>query len=215
MLPPMSPRPLARRERLALCDEALAQGEDAPTLCGDWTAKDLVAHCLVREYHPVAAAGLVLPPLASFADREVTRLARTDFNVLVERLRRRGPTVFSVPLVDRVFNTLEYFVHHEDVRRAQTGWRPRELPAEDEDTLWSAISTYGKGLVRPAGVPVVIRRSDTGATATLRRGSDPVVMTGRPSEIALRLFGREQVTDVTLEGPPDRVEQFRSASFGV
>ena len=215
MLPLMSRPPLARRERTALCDQALAQGEDAPTLCGDWTAKDLVAHCLVREYNPVAAAGLVVPPLEPLADREVARVARKDFTVLVERLRRRGPTVFSLPLVDRVFNTLEYFVHHEDVRRAQPGWTARELPPEDQDTLWTAIRTYGRGLVRPAGVPVRIRRADTGATATLRRGSDPVVLSGLPAEIALHLFGRDQVVGVTLDGPADRVEQFRSATFSV
>ena len=48
---------LARRERAALCDLALVLGEDAPTLCGAWTAKDLVAHLLVRERSPLAVSG--------------------------------------------------------------------------------------------------------------------------------------------------------------
>lgn len=211
----MSPTSLARRERLALCDEVLVQGEDAPTLCGDWTAKDLVAHCLVREYSPVGGPGLVISPLEGLTAREMARVSKRDFAVLVERLRKRGLTPFSLPLVDRVFNTLEYFVHHEDVRRAQPGWGPRDLDAEDQDALWTAVSAYGKGLVRPAGVPVVIRRSDTGARSTLRRGHEPVIVTGLPSEVALHLFGRVEVSDVELDGPPDRVERFRNASFGV
>ena len=215
MLLPMSRPPLARRERTALCDEALAQGGDAPTLCGDWTAKDLVAHCLVREYNPVAAAGIVVPPLGPLADREVARLSKKDFTVLVERLRRRGPTVFSLPGVDQLLNTLEYFVHHEDVRRAQPGWKPRTLEPDDEDTLWRAIRLSGRGLVRPVGVPVRIVRVDTGASATLRRGSEPVVLTGMPSELVMLLFGRSEVFEVSVDGPPDRVEQFRSATLSV
>lgn len=211
----MSTSSLARRERVGLCDEALAQGEDAPTLCGDWTAKELVAHCLVREYNPVAGLALVVSPLGPLADREASRVARKDFTVLVERLRRRGPTVLSLPGVDQVFNTLEYFVHHEDVRRAAPSWRARDLPTEDQDVLWRAIQAYGRGLVRPAGVPVKIRRSDTGAVATLRRGAGPVLITGLPSEIVLHLFGREQVSDVELTGPADAVARFRGADFEV
>lgn len=211
----MSPLSLARRERVALCDEALAQGEDAPTLCGEWTAKELVAHCLVREYNPMAGLALAVPPLGPLADREAARVARKDFTVLVERLRRRGPTVLSLPGVDQVFNTLEYFVHHEDVRRAASPWRARDLPTEDQDVLWRAIQVYGRGLVRPAGVPVRIQRSDTGAGATLRRGEHPVVITGLPSEISLHLFGREQVSDVELSGPEDAVARFRGTTFEV
>ena len=127
MLPPMTSALLARRERLALCDLALALGEDAPTLCGDWTAKDLVVHLLIREYDPVAAAGLVVRPLGRVTELQMARKVRKDFGVLVEQLRRRGLTVYSLPPVDRVLNTLEYFVHHEDLRRAQPGWEPREL----------------------------------------------------------------------------------------
>lgn len=214
MLPLMGSPSLARRERAALCDEALVQGEDAPTLCGDWTAKDLVAHCLVREYSPLAGLGLVVSPLAGLADREVARVSRKDFTVLVERLRRRGPTPLSLPGVDELFNTLEYFVHHEDLRRAAPGWEPRELGADDQDTLWRAISVFGKGLVRPVGVPVVIRRSDTEQSAVLRRGDDPVTLHGLPSELALRLFGRDQVREVRYDGTQDRVAAFTSARLG-
>ena len=216
MLPTMTRALLARRERIALCDLVLALGEDAPTLCGEWTAKELVVHLLVREYDPVAAAGLVLPPLARVTELQMARKGRQDFAVLVERLRRRGPTVFSLRPVDKVLNTLEYYVHHEDVRRAQPGWTPRDLPREDEDAIWSALKVYGRGLVRPAGVPARIRRTDTGATAVLRRGSDPVVLSGLPSELSLALFGRQaQTHGVSADGPDDRVSRLWSADLGI
>ena len=216
MLPTMTTALLARRERIALCDLVLALGEDAPTLCGEWTTKELVVHLLVREYDPVAAAGLLVPPLARITELQMARKGRQDFAVLVERLRRRGPTVFSLRPVDKVLNTLEYYVHHEDVRRAQPGWSPRDLPREDEDAIWSALKVYGRGLVRPAGVPARIRRTDTGATAGLRRGSDPVVLSGLPSELALALFGRQaQTRGVSADGPEDRVSRLWTADLGI
>ena len=44
---------LARVERHALADTARTVGPDAPTLSGDWTARDLLAHLLVREHSPL------------------------------------------------------------------------------------------------------------------------------------------------------------------
>lgn len=215
MLRPMTGPSLARRERHALCDLALVLGEDAPTLCGGWDAKQLVVHLLVREYSPIGAAGIVVPPLEPLTEREMARVGRKDFGVLVERLRRRGPTPLSLPLVDEAFNTLEYFVHHEDLRRAQPDWAPRDLSQDDEDTLWRSLRVYGPGLVRPVGCPVKVRRTDTGRTVTLRRGSDPVVLSGAPSEIALHLFGRDRVRGLEFAGPADRVARLKRADLGV
>lgn len=215
MLHTMTETLLARRERLALCDLALALGEDAPTLCGGWSAKDLVVHLLVREHSPLGAAGIVLPPLEPLTQRAMSRVGRQDFTVLVERLRRPGLTPYALPPVEAVLNTLEYFVHHEDLRRAQPGWEPRLLDRRDESRLWAAIGTAGRGLVRPAGVPVLIRRADSGREKVLRRGADPVVVTGPPSEIALLLFGREQVRGVELTGPPDAVATLRRSDLGI
>lgn len=210
----MSTPSLARRERRELCNLALTLGEDAPTLCGDWDAKDLVVHLLVRESSPLGAAGIAVPALARLTDREMERVGRRDFAVLVERLRRPGLTPYALPPVERLFNTLEYFVHHEDLRRAQPGWEPRTLTGEDETRIWRAITVAGKGLVRPAGVPVTICRSDTGDTSSLRGGADPVVVTGLPSELAFGLFGRDQVRGLEFAGPADRIARLRRADLG-
>jgi uncharacterized protein (TIGR03085 family) len=200
---------LARRERDALCDTALVLGEDAPTLCDPWTAKDLVCHLLVRERSPLSGIGMI-PPLSGLPEWGMSRLARQDFRVLVERLRGHGLTPMAIPPVDKLLNTVEFFVHHEDLRRAQEGWEPRELAQADRDELWRAVKGYGGRLVKDAAVPVRARRTDTGATTTLRKGDDPVVVSGPPTEVLFFLFGRDQIRDVTFEGSADAVESVRS-----
>jgi uncharacterized protein (TIGR03085 family) len=205
----------ARRERRALCDLALAVGEDAPTLSGDWDVKDLVCHLLVRETSAIGAPGIVVAALSKLTDREMRRLRRQEFDALVERLRSPGLTPYAVPRIEALANTLEFFVHHEDIRRAQPEWRRRSLDAADQDALWGSIGFVGRGLVRGAGVPVAIRRTDTGKTTTLRRGEHPVEVAGPVSEIVLFLFGRDQTRDLAFEGPEERVAQLRRSSRGV
>jgi len=207
-------RSLARAERERLCETALAVGPDAPTLSGDWDVRSLLAHLLVRERDPIGAAGIQVGALASLAERSMERYAGRDFADLVSAVRR-ARTPLALPLVDDVVNTLEFFVHHEDIRRAQPGWEPRLLTRAEESALWTAVKIAGRGLVRPAGVPVSIRRSDGGATASLRRGADPVVVTGLPSEIVLFLFGRKATRGLDLTGPEASIAALRDADLGV
>ncbi|MEZ0580941.1 TIGR03085 family metal-binding protein [Nocardioides sp. MH1] len=204
----------AKAERARLCDLALEAGPDAPTLCGDWTVRELVAHLVLREHSPLSA-GIVVPPLAGITERATTRKAeRKDFEDLVERVRR-PLSPMALPGVDAALNTAEFFVHHEDIRRAGPGWSPRDLTGSEQDALWRVLRVSGKGLVRPAGVPVVARRTDTGAKTALRSGGDPVVVSGLPAELVLFVYGRGEVRDVTFEGPADRVEQLRTAKLGI
>ncbi len=203
----------ARAERDRLCDLALEAGPDAPTLCGDWTVRDLVAHLVVRENSPLSV-GIVVPPLASITDKETERVAKKPFDKLVGRVRKaRNP--MSLPGIDAAVNTAEYFVHHEDIRRATAGWEPRTLALDEQDALWNVARVSGRGLIRPAGVPVLVRRTDTGAQTNLRAGSDPVVISGLPSEIVLFLYGRRETYGLTFEGPEERVDQLRAARLGI
>jgi uncharacterized protein (TIGR03085 family) len=206
---------LVRRERHALCETALALGPDVPTLCGGWNARDLVAHLLVRENSMVGAAGITFPPMSGFTERAMARAGRAPFPEMVEKLYDPGLTPYRLPGVERLTNTLEYLVHHEDLRRAQPGWTPRRLPAADEDELWQLIKGAARLATRKAGVPIVVRRSDRpGEEATIRKGDDPVVVTGRPSELTLFFFGRDQLDGVTFDGPPASVTTLRESSLG-
>ncbi len=211
--------PMSRSERAALCNAALEAGERAPTLCGAWTVKDLVIHLLLRERDPLAAPGIVVPRLERLTQRSARRLAESDFVTLVERVRN-GPPPWSpmvLPQVDKVVNTLEYFVHHEDIRRATPGWAPRELTDRERRTVFKAVSVAGKGLVRPVGVPVEIAWRDGARTrsAVLRKGDDPVVVSGDPAELTMFLFGRAQHTGLTFDGPPAAVEVLTAGRLGI
>jgi uncharacterized protein (TIGR03085 family) len=209
---------LARRERHALCDTALALGPDAPTLCGGWTARELVAHLLVRENSAWGAAGIAFSPVAGLTERAMARAARAPYAEMVAKLHDPGLTPYRLPGVERLANTLEYFVHHEDLRRAQPGWQPRPLPGADEDELWKLLKGSAKLATRKADVPVVMRRSGWGdlppETATVRRGDHPVVVSGPPQELALFFFGRTRLRDVAVDGPPASVARLRHADLG-
>jgi uncharacterized protein (TIGR03085 family) len=207
---------MSRTERSALCDLALQVGEDQPTLCEGWTVKDLVVHLLVREGSP-GAAGILIPALSRLTDLSSRRLSGTDFPVLVERLRGGPPaySFYAVPKLDAMFNTLEYFVHHEDIRRARADWQPRELPAWQQKLLWKMIRVGGKGLVRDASVGIDLERSDAAERATLKDGDRSVVVRGLPAELVMFVFGRKRQARVELDGPADAVAALSSAGLGI
>jgi uncharacterized protein (TIGR03085 family) len=207
---------MSRTERSELCDLALQVGGDQPTLCEGWTVKDLVVHLLVREGSP-ASLGIALPPLAWLTEREYRRVGRRDLSVLVEKLRHGPPTLspYSVPKVEELVNTLEYFIHHEDIRRAQPDWSPRVLADEDQKLLWSMTRAAGKRMTRKAPVGVTIENSATGSRAVLKEGSPTVTVRGLPGEVALFVFGRKQQARVELLGDDDAVAGLSATSLGI
>ena len=210
-----SPRP-AQLERTALCDTALQVGEDQPTLCDGWDVKDLVVHLLVREGSP-AAAGIVLSPLAGVTDAVSRRVGRRDFAVLVEKLRSGPPRLspYAVPQLDSVLNTLEFFVHHEDIRRARPGWSARDLGEPLEKVLWKMLGTAGKGLLRRSPVGVTAENSVTGSRSVLKAGTPTVTVRGLPSEVTLFVFGRREQAQVDLLGDDADVARLTGTSLGI
>lgn len=200
---------LAARERASLCDLALAVGPEAPTLCEPWTVRDLVTHLLVRERQPLLAGGILVPQLRSVTARAMRSLAAQPYDELVGRLREAPAHVRAV---EPIVNTLEFFVHHEDIRRAASDWEPRALTVSDEAALWRFLSVTGRGLVRPAGVPVTLRAG--ARSAVLRRGQAPVVVNGSVSELTLFLFGRARTRDLDFDGPPEKISTLRNARLG-
>jgi uncharacterized protein (TIGR03085 family) len=210
---------MSRTERAALCNSALEAGEDAPTLCTGWAVKDLVIHLLIRERDPIAATAIMVPQLEKVAERKANRLAQQDFTALVERVRNGPPrwSPMAIPPVDQLVNSLEYFVHHEDIRRATPGWAPRELTDREQRILFKGAATAGKRFVKSVGVPVEIRWTDgqRERTAVLAAGDDPVVLTGEPGELTMFLFGRHQHAGLKFEGPQDAIDALKSGDLGI
>lgn len=209
---------LARRERAALCDLMDTVGPDAPTLCEGWTTYDLAAHLVLREDSPLAAMGIVLPPMERLADRGMDRLkARVDYPTLVDRVRQGPPrlSAFRPARFDRMANVMEYFVHHEDVRRAQPDWRPRDLDRRDQDTLWSRLVVMGRLLARTSSVGVELVRSDASAVRRVKGGEPTLVVRGLPAELALFTYGRGARADVEIDGDAEAQDAYQHGQFGL
>ena len=213
---------LAAQERRALTTLARQVGPDAPTLCEGWTVRDLVTHLVVREGSP-AALGTAVPALAGWLEKETARHGTEDFATLVDRLAEGPPrvSVFRVPGADRLLNTVEFVVHHEDVRRAQPGWEPRALPVETEDALWRSLQVAGRLAVVRVPLGVVAERTDTGtgtgagARITLKGGTPSVVVRGAPAEVLLFVHGRRDHAQVELVGDEASLAALRTAKLGV
>lgn len=209
----MTDSSLARRERQALCDTALTLDAADPTLCGDWDVAMLLAHLIVRERRLLQAGGIMIPALSGVTDRAMAKEAARGFPAMVQTLRKAPLTPYSLPGIEKYTQTLEYVVHHEDLRRGQPGWEPRELPAADVEELWSLVGRSGSYLGRNLKVPTRIARSDKpDASARFSKGDDPVVVTGPVVELVMWAFGRSALRDVTIDGPPAKVAQLEAAN---
>ncbi|MDQ6874040.1 MAG: TIGR03085 family metal-binding protein [Actinomycetota bacterium] len=206
----------SRAERAALCDLLVELGPDAPTLCGDWTTGDLATHLFVRERRPLAGPGILLRPLAGLTERSMAGArAKHDFAATVDTLRQGPPPWSPFRVLDAQLNLVEYFVHHEDVRRAGSGWAPRELDRAEQDALWSRLARQLRALTRAAPVGVLMTRSDTGEVARGQSGDRTVTVVGPPGELLLYAFGRQSVARIDTLGDADAVRQLGQTTLGV
>jgi uncharacterized protein (TIGR03085 family) len=206
----MAPTTLAQQERQTLCDLLVELGPEAPTLCAGWMTADLAAHLVVRERRPDSGPGLVWPPLAAHTDK-VRRSVRdrTSWEDLVATVRR-GPPSLLRPF-DGAMNTVEFFIHVEDVRRAQSGWEPRPLSPEMADALWTRLGPGGMAKKVPATVVLASPGRPEKEGGTGQR----VVVTGDPGELTMFGAGRQGAARVEITGDADLAAQLRAAALGV
>jgi uncharacterized protein (TIGR03085 family) len=113
-------------------------------------------------------------------------------------------------------NLNEFFVHHEDLRRAN-GRGPRHpLAPEFEAALWRNVRRGSRYLSRRlAEVGLEIRRAGTEEQVTVRTGDPSIRLTGPPGELLLFVFGRKAAALVEVTGPADAVARVRQAHFGM
>ncbi|MBN0043940.1 TIGR03085 family protein [Streptomyces actuosus] len=202
----------AQRERLLFADLLETAGPDAPTLCEGWLTRDLAAHVVVRERRPDAAGGILIKQLASRLDKVMQEFAAKPYEELLQLIRTGPPrfSPFQLKQIDEASNTVEFYVHTEDVRRAQPDWTPRALDPVFQDALWSRLERSARLMGRGVPTGLVLRRPD-GQTAVARRGTPVVTVTGEPSELLLFAYGRQSAAKVVLEGDEDAVAKLHEA----
>ena len=232
MTPTISRVSYSREERLALCALLDKTGPDAPTLCEGWTTGDLAAHLVLRERRPDAAAGVIGGPLAGYTARVQQRIrARTPFPDLVRSIRSGPPrlSVMALPGMDERTNAVEFFVHHEDVRRAAPDWEPRALSDGESDMLWQRLR-MARFLLRKAPVGVELARDDTvpagdntgsgGASAegpayriTAKNATPAVTVVGSPAELTMWVMGRRTAAQIRMDGTQAAVTKLAEANW--
>jgi uncharacterized protein (TIGR03085 family) len=206
------------QERRELCDLFDELGPSVPTLLEGWTAHDLAAHLVLREHDLVAGPCMVLPgPFQWFAERRRAGLAQhKDFTWLVARIRS-GPPVgfFRIGWVRGLANLNEFFVHHEDIRRAN-GQGPRSLTPAMDAALWRNVRRGGRYLCRRLhGCGLEIEWTGTNERVTVQPGSPAARLSGLPGELLLYVFGRQSAAHVEVSGPPEAVAAVHRTHFGM
>lgn len=201
---------LAQQERATICDLFVELGPDAPTLCSGWVTADLAAHLVARERRPDSGPGLVWPPLAAHTDKVRRSIRdRTPWDQLIAAVRR-GPPPLLRPF-DGPMNTVEFFVHVEDVRRAQPDWDVRAVSKEMADALWARVGAGGMAKKVPATIELVSEGREPKV-----KGSGPrIEIRGDPGEHILFGAGRQAAARVDIDGDPGLVTQLRSARLGI
>jgi uncharacterized protein (TIGR03085 family) len=205
----------ARAERRQLADLLREAGPDQPTVNTGWTTRDLAAHLVVRDRRPDAMIGMLIPPLAGHGEHVRQAKAAQPYAELVQEVRTPpwwSPV--SNPLIDELSNTVEFFIHHEDVRRATPGFTVRRLDAGEQRALWKATKLTGRLALRKLGLPVLVEAPGHG-TLRIGDGEPRATLTGEPGELALFLSGRQRVAEVQVTGEPAAVEKLTTARIGL
>jgi uncharacterized protein (TIGR03085 family) len=205
---------VAQQERALLVTTMREVGPEQPTLCGDWTTRDLAAHLVVREGRLDTAPGILIPALADYTARVQNQVAsETDWDALLDKIASGPPTLSPFKLLDAVVNVAEMFIHHEDVRRAVSGWEPRELDAGTTAALARQVPLMARMALSKVPAHLSLRTPEGKTLATVGRGPT-VVVTGEPGELLMFVSGRDEAR-VTFTGEDDAVRAVRDGRSGL
>lgn len=196
----------AQRERTALVDLCAQLGPAAPTLDEGWLTRDLLTHLRIRESYPRPALGIFLSVFRQHTLDAEKKLSTWPYSKLLDSVLLGPPWWSPLRLLDTMANTVEMFVHHEDVIRANdVGDTPRELTAADRHTLWTHAIPLLKAILRRSTLSLVLKPIDgpSPIDAGSARG-DVVVISGPTSELVLWTYGRSAAS-VTFNGDSDAV----------
>lgn len=204
----------AQRERAALVETMRTLGPDAPTLCGDWTTRDLAAHLVVREGRLDTTPGIAVPFLAGYTEKVRSQVAQsTDWDELLDKIASGPPLYSPFKILDPIANMGEMYIHHEDVRRAQTGWEPRPLDDATARALGRGLSIMARLTLAKAPARVSMRTPQGKHVASVGRGQ-AITVTGEPPELLLFISGRDAVR-LQFDGDAALVTAVRESRRGL
>ena len=211
----MSPK----SQREALCDALDAVHPSSPTLCAGWTAHHLAAHVWLRESDSWRVAGALLTGRRGRIELRMDEvMTQRPYPELVAAIRR-GPEGFSpfrLPGVEELANTLEFFVHCEDVRRGSGNNTPRPADGALEELCWKRIPAMARLLLRGCPVAVWLEREvPPGEPVRIGAGPDIVTLVGAPTELLLYLSGRRAAANVRVIGQPAAISVIEHRKPGV
>ncbi|MET0702202.1 MAG: TIGR03085 family metal-binding protein [Mycobacterium sp.] len=205
---------VSQRERAALVATLNIVGPEAPTLCEGWTAKDMAAHLVLRERRLDATAGIAFKPLANYTAKVQDQIAEsTPWDDLVGQVAS-GPPIYSpFKLLDSLVNGTEMFVHHEDLRRAQPDWAPRELDAATLATVRRPLPLLSRVALSKVPARLTLQTPDGQKVVTVGKGPE-VVITGEPGELLMFAFGRNAV-HADFSGDAEAIAAVKAAKRGL
>jgi uncharacterized protein (TIGR03085 family) len=204
----------AQRERAALVETLRTVGPEAPTLCGDWTTRDLAAHLVVREGRLDTTPGIAVSFLAGYTEKVRRQVAEsTDWEVLLDKVASGPPLYSPFKIFDPVANMGEMFIHHEDVRRAKAGWEPRPLDDATVRALGRGLPIMARLTLAKAPARVTVRTPQGKNLVTVGRGPE-LTITGEPQEVLLFISGRDAVR-LEFDGDAALVDAVRASRRGL
>ncbi|GAB3188090.1 TIGR03085 family metal-binding protein [Nesterenkonia suensis] len=111
------------------------KGPTADTLCEGWTTHDLAVHVAARDARPHLVFGQELPVVGAKALEQYHQFEQMNFEQLLDRIAAGVPSWHPARTraVDDAVNTVEFFVHTEDVLRADVRVASEITPAETGD----------------------------------------------------------------------------------
>jgi uncharacterized protein (TIGR03085 family) len=131
---------------------------------------------------------------------------------------RSGPPIWSptrLAKIDELANTVEFFVHLEDVRRAQPTWELRDLDRDLVDALYGVLGTMAKRLVKGAPVGIVLEPDDDHEPIVAKQAEPSVTVRGPVGELVMFVYGRQANSRVEIVGDEADVAAVNAAGFGI
>jgi uncharacterized protein (TIGR03085 family) len=154
---------------------------------------------------------LPLGPLSAYTERVRRSALRVhDFAALVDAIRTAPPWL-GIERIDDALNTVEMFVHTEDVRRAN-GLPLREHDDAFEAAAWRRLSRQARLSFRRVPAAVTLEPTTGAAPVTAGKGGPAVTVAGLPSELLLLSYNRKEHAQVTITG--DGADALRRTKLG-